>query len=139
MLNRVTVMGRLVKDPDLRYTQTNIPVASFTIACERSQKGKNKEAVTDFINCVAWRHNAEFVSKNFSKGKTIVVDGSIQQRKFTTKDGENRNVHEVVADNVFFGSASKSTNQSQTVDVYSSVNTEADYEPTDVPDGQLPF
>lgn len=102
MLNKVIIMGRIVKDPELRYTQSNIPICSFTIACDRAIKNKDGETVTDFINCVAWRSTADFVTKFFNKGKLVTVEGQLQQRKFTTKDGEKRQVHEVIADSVYF-------------------------------------
>lgn len=111
MLNKAIIMGRLVKDPELRYTQANVPVCSFTIACERRASGKDNEPVTDFINVVAWRNTADFVAKFFAKGKPIIVEGQLQQRKFTTKDGEKRQVHEVVANSVYFCDSKKDSSE----------------------------
>lgn len=103
MLNHITIMGRLVRDPELRRTGSGIAVASFTVAVDRdfSQDGKKE---TDFIDCVAWRNTGEFVSKYFNKGSMIVVKGRLQIRNWTDKDGNKRRSAEVVADNCYFGS-----------------------------------
>lgn len=101
MLNVAILMGRLTADPELRYTQSNIPVTSFTLAVDRRYKS-GEERQTDFINIVAWRQTAEFVSKYFKKGQLAAVEGSIQVRKYTDKDGNNRTAVEVVANNVQF-------------------------------------
>ncbi len=101
MLNKVILMGRLTADPELRYTQTSIPVASFTLAVDRSY-GK-EERVTDFIDIVAWRNTAEFVSKWFQKGRMAVVSGRLQVRNWTDKEGGKRRSYEVLAEEVFFG------------------------------------
>ena len=101
MLNTAILMGRLTADPELRYTTSNIPVTSFTLAVDRAYKN-GEERQTDFINIVAWRQRAEFVSKWFKKGQLVAVDGSIQTRRYTDKDGNNRTVFEVVANNVHF-------------------------------------
>ena len=87
MLNHISIMGRLTRDPEIRYTPNNIPVASFTLAVDRDFKNGSGEKETDFINCVAWRSTAEFVEKYFSKGRMIVVSGRLQIRKYTDKDG----------------------------------------------------
>lgn len=111
MLNRITVMGRLVRDPELRSTQSGVNVCSFTVACDRDFKTKDgKEKETDFIDCVAWRSTAEFVSKYFAKGRTAVVSGRLQLRDWKDRDGKNRRSAEIVADNVYFGD-SKSKEQ----------------------------
>ncbi len=102
MLNKAIIMGRLTRDPELRYTQSNTPVATFAVAVERRFKSREGERETDFINCVAWRQQAEFVSKWFQKGRMICVVGSIQTRKYTDKDGNNRTATEVVADEINF-------------------------------------
>lgn len=99
MLNHITIMGRLTKDVELRRTGTGTAVASFTIACDRDFGDKE----TDFIECVAWKNTAEFVSKYFSKGKMAVVSGRLQMRSWTDKDGNKRRTAEVVADHVYFG------------------------------------
>ena len=101
MLNHITLMGRLVRDPELRYTQSQIPVASFTVACDRDFG----ERQTDFIDCVAWRQTAEFVSKYFRKGSMAVVSGRLQSRKWEDRDGNKRVNWEVIADTVYFGEA----------------------------------
>lgn len=101
MLNKVILMGRLTADPELRYTQTSIPVASFTLAVDRSYS--KEEKVTDFIDIVAWRNTAEFVSKWFQKGRMAVVSGRLQVRNWTDKEGGKRRSYEVLAEEVFFG------------------------------------
>lgn len=101
MLNTAILMGRLTADPELRYTTSNIPVTSFTLAIDRAYKN-GEERQTDFINIVAWRQRAEFVSKWFKKGQLVAVEGSIQTRRYTDKDGNNRTAFEVVANNVHF-------------------------------------
>ena len=96
-------MGRLTRDPELRHTQSQTPVASFTLAVDRDyskQEGSDKK--TDFIDCVAWRGTAEFVSKHFVKGRMATVSGRLQIREWTDKDGNKRRSSEVTADNVYF-------------------------------------
>lgn len=107
MLNKAILMGRLTRDPELRYTQSNTPVVSFTIAVDRNY-GRGQERQTDFIDIVAWRRTAEFVSQWFTKGMLIVVVGSIQSRRWQDKDGNNRTSIEVVADEVQFGETKRS-------------------------------
>ena len=104
MLNHITIMGRLTRDPELRYTQSQTPVASFTLAVDRdfgSRDGGDKQ--TDFIDCVAWRQTAEFVSKYFTKGSMAVVSGRLQIRDWTDREGGKRRSAEVVVDNMYFG------------------------------------
>ena len=104
MLNHITIMGRLTRDPELRRTGSGIAVASFTVAVDRDfGKNENGEKETDFIDCVAWRNTAEFVSKYASKGRMVAVSGRLQIRPWTDKDGNKRRTAEVVADNVYFG------------------------------------
>ena len=104
MLNHITIMGRLVRDPELRRTGSGVAVASFTVAVDRDFADKQSgEKETDFINCVAWRQTGEFVSKHFSKGRMIVVSGRLQIRKWKNNDGETRYATEIVADNCYFG------------------------------------
>ena len=111
MLNHITIMGRLTRDPELRRTGTGTAVASFTVAVDRDFGGRDGgERETDFIDCVAWRQTGEFVSKYFTKGSMIVVSGRLQIRGWTDKDGNKRRTAEVVADNVYFGE-SKRTNE----------------------------
>lgn len=109
MLNHCTLMGRLVRDPELRHTGNNVPVASFTIAVDRDFKAASGEKETDFVDVVAWRNTAEFVSKYFSKGRMAVVSGRLQMRKWTDKDGNKRVSAEIVADNVYFGDSKNSS------------------------------
>ena len=107
-LNRITLMGRLTKDPEMRTTQGGTAVASFTIAVDRDFKDKSTgEKATDFIDIVAWRQTAEFVSRFFTKGRMAVVEGRLQIRDWTDKDGGKRRSAEVVADNVYFGDSKK--------------------------------
>ena len=109
MLNHITLMGRLVRDPELRRTGTGVAVASFTVAVDRDFSGRDGgEKETDFIDCVAWRQTGEFVSKYFTKGSMIVVSGRLQIRSWTDKDGNKRRTAEVVADNVYFGESRRS-------------------------------
>jgi single-strand DNA-binding protein len=97
-LNKIVLMGNLTRTPELRHTQQNVPVASFTLAVSRDfQKDQ-----TDFIDIVAWRQTAEFVSKYFDKGSSCAVIGSLQNRKWTDKDGNNRVSSEVIAEHVYF-------------------------------------
>ena len=104
MLNKVFIMGRLTRDPELRRTQTGTAVASFSLAVDRDFKDKSTgERTTDFIDVVAWRQTGEFVSRYFTKGRMAVVEGRLQMREWTDKDGNRRRSAEVVADNVYFG------------------------------------
>ena len=104
MLNHITIMGRLVRDPELRRTGTGIAVASFSVAVDRDFGGREGgEKETHFIDCVAWRQTGEFVSKYFTKGSMAVVSGRLQIRGWTDKDGNKRRTAEVVADNVYVG------------------------------------
>ena len=108
MLNHIVLMGRLTRDPELRRTGSGIAVASFTLAVDRdfgSRDGGEKE--TDFIDIVAWRNTAEFVSKYFAKGRMAVVSGRLQIRNWQDKDGNKRRSAEVVADNVYFGDSKR--------------------------------
>ena len=106
MLNHIVIMGRLTRDPELRYTQSQVPVASFSVAVDRDY-GRSEEKQTDFIDCVAWRSTGEFVSKYFQKGSMAVVSGRLQMRDWTDKDGNKRTSAEVVADNVYFGESKR--------------------------------
>ncbi len=109
MLNHIVVMGRLTRDPELRYTQSNTPVTSFSVAVDRDYAPRDGgERQTDFIDCVAWRSTAEFVSKYFQKGSMAVVSGRLQMRDWTDRDGNKRRSAEIVADNVYFGESKRS-------------------------------
>ena len=108
MLNHITIMGRMTRDPELRRTGGGIAVASFCVAVDRDFGGKDGgEKETDFIDCVAWRNTGEFVSKYFTKGRMAVVEGRLQIRKWKNKEGENRYSTEVLADRVYFGDSKK--------------------------------
>lgn len=108
MLNHIVIMGRLTRDPELRRTQTGTAVASFTLAVDRDFKDKQTgERDTDFIDVVAWRQTAEFVSRYFSKGRMAVVEGRLQIRDWTDKEGGKRRSAEVIADNIYFGDSKR--------------------------------
>ena len=110
MLNHITIMGRLTRDPELRRTGTGVAVASFSVAVDRDFGNRESgEKETDFIDCVAWRQTGEFVSKYFTKGSMIVVSGRLQIRSWNDKDGNKRRTAEVVADNVYFGESKRSS------------------------------
>lgn len=123
MLNKIDIMGRLVRDPELRRTGSGIAVANFTVACERdfAQDG-NKE--TDFVDCVVWRQTAEFVSKYFQKGSMIVVSGRLESRKWTDKDGNKRTSWEVRGENVYFGGTKKDSDSSGNGGSYGGYNSQ---------------
>ena len=103
MLNKIILMGRLTRDPELRRTQSGTAVTSFSLAVDRDFKSQSGEKETDFIDIVAWRSTAEFVSKYFTKGRMAVVEGRLQIRDWTDRDGGKRRSAEVIADNVYFG------------------------------------
>ena len=114
MLNHITIMGRLTRDPELRRTGSGTAVANFTVAVDRDFSSQSGEKETDFIDCVAWRQTGEFVSKYFQKGTMAVVSGRLQIRGWTDKDGNKRKTAEVVADNVYFGSSKKESGTGST-------------------------
>ncbi|NLO47958.1 MAG: single-stranded DNA-binding protein [Clostridiales bacterium] len=144
MLNQIVLMGRLTRDPELRHTQSGTPVASFSIAVERDFASRESgEKQTDFIDIVAWRNTAEFVSKYFFRGKMAVVSGRLQIRDWTDKDGGKRKSAEVVADNIYFGDSKKANDglSAPSGGNYSGNNTpiiESDFTELD-DDGELPF
>ena len=108
MLNRIIIMGRLVRDPELRTTQSGTSVTSFTLAVDRDFKSRESgEKGTDFIDVVAWRQTAEFVCKYFAKGRMAIAEGRLQIREWKDKDGNNRRTAEVVAENVYFGDSKR--------------------------------
>lgn len=107
MLNKIFLMGRLTRDPELRRTQSGTAVASFALAVDRDYKDQDGQRETDFVDIVAWRSTAEFVSKYFSKGRMAVVEGRLQVRLWTDKDGNKRRTTEVVADSVYFGDSKR--------------------------------
>ena len=109
MLNKAILMGRLTRDPELRHTQSNMAVCSFSLAIDRDRKGPNGERQTDFIDCVAWGRQAEFVAQWFNKGAMAIVVGRVQSRRWQDQNGNNRTAIEIVANNVNFA-APKSAN-----------------------------
>ena len=110
MLNCVALMGRLVANPELKQTQSGIAVTSFRIACDRSYCKAGQERQTDWIDCVAWRSNAEFIARYFSKGQLIAVQGELQTRNYTDRDGNKRKVTEVVVSQAHFAESKKESN-----------------------------
>lgn len=137
MLNHITIMGRLTRDPELRRTASGVAVASFTLAVDRDFSGKDGgEKETDFIDCVAWRQTGEFVSKYFRKGSMAVASGRLQIRSWTDKDGNKRRTAEVVADNVYFGDSKKSDTDTNG---YTSSAPAQDFALLNDDDEQLPF
>ena len=151
MLNHITIMGRLTRDPELRRTGSGVAVASFTLAVDRDFGGRDGgERETDFIDCVAWRQTGEFVSKYFTKGRMAVVSGRLQIRSWTDKDGNKRRTAEVVADNVYFGDSKRdgdstgsyggNTYAAPAAPAYSAPASPAsDFAMLDDDDAQLPF
>lgn len=115
MLNRVILMGRLTADPELRKTASDLSVTSFTLAVDRNY-GKGADRQTDFINCVAWRQTAEFISRYFSKGRLMAVEGSLQVRNYVDKNENKRQAVEVLVDQAFFADSKNSTPSSSAVD-----------------------
>lgn len=107
MLNTITIMGRLTRDPELRRTSSGVAVASFTLACERDFAAQGETRETDFIDIVAWRYTAEFVDKYFSKGQMAIVTGRLQIRNWQDKEGNKRRSAEILADHVYFGEAKR--------------------------------
>lgn len=107
MLNTITIMGRLTRDPELRRTISGVVVSSFTLACERDFAAQGETRETDFIDIVAWRYTAEFVDKYFSKGQMAIVTGRLQIRNWQDKEGNKRRSAEILADHVYFGEAKR--------------------------------
>lgn len=154
MLNIITIMGRLAKNPELRHTQTGTPVASFRLAVDRDFKDKaTGDHSTDWIDVVAWRNTAEFVSRNFTKGRMAVVNGRLQTREWTDKDGNKRTAVEVVAENVYFGDTKRDGGDSSSGFSYSAGGypatehttapqpqpVDAEFAELSDDDGELPF
>ncbi|MEG1790550.1 MAG: single-stranded DNA-binding protein [Oscillospiraceae bacterium] len=153
MLNHIVIMGRLTRDPDLRYTQSQTPVASFRLAVDRDFQPKDGgEKQTDFIDVVAWRQTGEFVSKYFTKGSMAVVSGRLQMREWTDKENNKRISAEIVADNVYFGETkrreggeSRSDPRNDPRDSYverprqASAPSSSGFSELDDGDGELPF
>ena len=139
MLNHITIMGRLTRDPELRHTGSGIAVASFTLAVDRDFSGKDGgEKEVDFIDCTAWRQTGEFVSKYFTKGRMAVVSGRLQIRKWTDKDGNNRRTAEIVADNCYFADRRKDNSGDAAVATPASTPA-SDFAILEDDDASLPF
>ena len=147
MLNHITIMGRLVRDPELRRTGSGVAVASFTVAVDRDFGGKDGgEKKTDFINCVAWRQTGEFISKYFTKGRMIVVDGRLEMRDWTDRDGNKRTSAEVIVNNAYFGDSKRDGDGNGSAPATSGfggysapASPASDFARLDDDDAQLPF
>ena len=136
MLNRIILIGRLTRDPDLRHTQSGIAVAAFTLAVDRDFGSKDgAEKQTDFIDIVAWKNTAEFVSRFFTKGRMAVVSGRLQMRSWEDRDGKKRVSAEVVADNVYFGDSKREEGSSYSPPPKAAVTDFSEIGPDD----DLPF
>ena len=141
MLNTICLVGRIVHDPELKNTQSGNAVTTFAVAVERNRSGQDGQKIVDYIDVVAWRKTAEFVSKYFHKGSWIAVNGSLQTRTYEDRDGKKRKVFEVVADNVHFcggksEAPSGNTSKLDEFSNYASTNL-ANFAIDD--DGELPF
>ena len=141
MLNKVVLMGRLTKDPELRRTGSGTAVTSFSLACDRDFKSQSGEKETDFIEVVAWKNTAEFVSKYFSKGRMVVVEGRLQIRDWTDKAGNKRTTAEVVADNVYFADSKRSESNDNQKENFNALSGRLsdDFVPISEEDGEIPF
>lgn len=142
MLNKIIIMGRLTRDPELRRTGSGTAVTSFSLASDRDFKGQNGEKETDFIDIVAWRTTAEFVSKYFTKGRMAIVEGRLQLRDWTDKEGNKRRSAEVVADNVYFGDSKRDDSGGYSAPGYGAptpVDSHSDFAEIGEEDGELPF
>lgn len=138
MLNVAVLMGRMVADPELKHTPNDVSVTSFTLAVDRSYVKSGTDRQADFIDIVAWRQTAEFACKYFHKGQLIAVNGAIQTRSYTDKDGNKRKAFEIVADNVHFAESKKDGAQNRTPDVDPPTGDTEDFE--EMPsDDDLPF
>lgn len=107
MLNKIVLQGRLCSDPELRHTQSGAAVSSFTLAVDRDFKSHSGERETDFVNCTAWKSVAEFTARYLSRGRLAIVEGRLQSRRYTDKDGNKRRTAEVIAENVYFGDSKR--------------------------------
>jgi len=141
VLNKIFIMGRLTRDPELRRTQSGIAITSFPIACDRDFKGQNGEKETDFIDVVAWRNTAEFASKYFSKGRMALVEGRLQIRNWTGKEGEKHRSAEIVADSIYFGDSKRDSDTNANTFMDSTIAYQKDGEFIEISeeDGDLPF
>ena len=139
MLNKIVLMGRLTADPELKRTNSGTAVTSFTIAVDRDFKSRNGEKETDFVNCVAWRSTAEFISKHFHKGSMAVVAGSLQSHQYE-KNGDKRTAWEVLVESIYFAESRK-TDSNQQNENFASLNSKVNQEfaPISEEDGELPY
>lgn len=134
MLNHICIAGRLTKDPELRHAPNGAAVTSFTIAVDRDHKNQSGAKETDFIDVVAWRNTAEFVSKYFGKGRLAIVSGRLQIREWTDKEGNKRRNAEILADNIYFGDNKKETSGGDSYSVQSEPQfVELDGDPDGLP------
>ncbi len=141
MLNKILIMGRLTRDPELRHTGSGTAVTSFSLACDRDFKSQSGEKETDFIEVVAWKNTAEFVSKYFSKGRMAVVEGRLQIRDWTDKAGNKRTTAEVVADNVYFADSKRSESNDNQKENFNALSGRLsdDFVPISEEGGEIPF
>ncbi len=141
MLNKIIIMGRLTIDPELRRTGSGTAVTSFSLACDRDFKSQSGEKETDFIEVVAWKNTAEFVSKYFSKGRMAVVEGRLQIRDWTDKAGNKRTTSEVVAENVYFADSKRSESNDNQKENFNALSGRIsdDFAPISEEDGEIPF
>ena len=141
MLNKVVIMGRFTKDPELRRTGSGTAVTSFSLACDRDFKSQSGDKETDFIEVVAWKNTAEFVSKYFSKGRMALVEGRLQIRDWTDKAGNKRTTAEVVADNVYFADSKRSESNDNQKENFNALSGRVsdDFVPISEEDGEIPF
>ena len=141
MLNKIIIMGRLTRDPELRRTGSGTAVTSFSLACDRDFKSQSGDKETDFIEVVAWKNTAEFVSKYFSKGRMAVVEGRLQIRDWTDKDGGKRRSAEVVADNVYFADSKRSESNENQKENFNALSGRLndDFVPISEEGGEIPF
>ena len=141
MLNKIIIMGRLTRDPELRRTGSGTAVTSFSLACDRDFKSQSGEKETDFIEVVAWKNAAEFVSKYFSKGRMAVVEGRLQIRDWTDKAGNKRTTAEVVADNVYFADSKRSESNDNQKENFNALSGRLidDFVPISEEGGEIPF
>ena len=141
MLNKVVIMGRFTKDPELRRTGSGTAVTSFSLACDRDFKSQSGDKETDFIEVVAWKNTAEFVSKYFSKGRMAVVEGRLQIRDWTDKDGGKRRSAEVVAENVYFADSKRSESNDNQKENFNALSGRLsdDFVPISEEGGEIPF
>lgn len=113
MLNNITIMGNITRDPELRRTQSGTSVLTMTVAVERDYKGQDGKKETDFIDCVFWGKTAEYAAKYFTKGRRVVVNGSLQSRKWTDKNNNNRISWEVQGSSIYFADSKKNDAQDE--------------------------